>query len=214
MYQIAHRGYSDKAKDNTEEAFRLAVQHHFDMIELDIQLCRDDTIIIFHDTILEGKPIKDLAFSELKRLDPSIMSFSNFLPLFYRNGMKLYLDVKGCDVRIAKLLAKELQNWRLDDIFIGSFHVPILEQLRNVMPTVQLGVITENHFSNFLVEYLTKEYELAFFSVHWTMLTDSLVNSMHERNLLVFTYTCKNHVLEKVMRSFSIDGIVTNGLLQ
>ena len=52
MLKIAHRGYSDKYKDNTLEAFEHAVRNHFDMIELDIQLCKSGEIIVYHDIII------------------------------------------------------------------------------------------------------------------------------------------------------------------
>ena len=39
--EIAHRGYSSKHADNSKEAFNEAIIHKFDMIELDIQLCKN-----------------------------------------------------------------------------------------------------------------------------------------------------------------------------
>ena len=55
MLKIAHRGYSYKYKDNSIEAFIGAIEEGFDMIELDIQLCKDDEIIIFHDTMIYSR---------------------------------------------------------------------------------------------------------------------------------------------------------------
>lgn len=38
--KIAHRGLSQGLKDNSKIAFEKAIEHNFDMIELDIQLCK------------------------------------------------------------------------------------------------------------------------------------------------------------------------------
>ena len=47
MYKIAHRGYSDLHKDNTMQSFHAAIDNNFDIIELDIQLTKDNIIIVF-----------------------------------------------------------------------------------------------------------------------------------------------------------------------
>ena len=44
ILEIAHRGYSEFYKDNTIEAFIKAILHKFDMIELDIQLTKDQKL--------------------------------------------------------------------------------------------------------------------------------------------------------------------------
>ena len=45
MYKIAHRGYSDLHKDNTMPSFLAAIDNSFDIIELDIQLTKDNIIL-------------------------------------------------------------------------------------------------------------------------------------------------------------------------
>ena len=57
MLKIAHRGYSKHYKENTLCAFNEAVNHKFDMIELDIQLCKSDHIVIYHDEHINDKMI-------------------------------------------------------------------------------------------------------------------------------------------------------------
>ena len=48
MLKIAHRGFSQKFKDNSIESFLGAIKENFDMIELDIQLSIDNIIIVNH----------------------------------------------------------------------------------------------------------------------------------------------------------------------
>ena len=49
MNIIAHRGYSDKAPENTIASFDLAVDKGFNIFEFDIQLTKDSIPIVFHD---------------------------------------------------------------------------------------------------------------------------------------------------------------------
>ena len=47
--RFAHRGLAQYAPENTLGAFEAAVDHHFEGIEIDIQLSRDGEIIVAHD---------------------------------------------------------------------------------------------------------------------------------------------------------------------
>ena len=66
MIQIAHRGYSDKCGDNNITSFLEAVYYGFDMLEMDIQLCKTGEIVVHHDTYLHQKPISAYTFKELQ----------------------------------------------------------------------------------------------------------------------------------------------------
>ena len=79
MLKIAHRGYSAKYKDNSIDAFIGAIEEGFDMIELDIQLCKGDEIVIFHDTMIHDKEIIDMTLTELEEL--SIIPLKTFFTL-------------------------------------------------------------------------------------------------------------------------------------
>ena len=52
ILSIAHRGYSAKYKDNSWPAFKNVKDKGFDMIEIDIQLCKSGEIIIYHDLFI------------------------------------------------------------------------------------------------------------------------------------------------------------------
>ena len=56
---IAHRGYSSKYGDNNLVSFQEAINHSFDMIELDLQLSQDRQIMIYHDPHLKGIPLRN-----------------------------------------------------------------------------------------------------------------------------------------------------------
>jgi glycerophosphoryl diester phosphodiesterase len=49
---IAHRGASAHALENTLSAFRLALEHGADGVELDVRLTADRRVVVFHDATL------------------------------------------------------------------------------------------------------------------------------------------------------------------
>lgn len=51
-YFIAHRGASAFAPENTLSAFRLAVEHGADAVELDAKLSSDGRVVVIHDQTL------------------------------------------------------------------------------------------------------------------------------------------------------------------
>ena len=98
ILEIAHRGYSEFYKDNTIEAFIKAILHKFDMIELDIQLTKDQKIIIYHDTFIKNTNnsyfIIDLTYEEIKSIDnkiPLLVDLFNILiiELLYNSNKNL-----------------------------------------------------------------------------------------------------------------------------
>lgn len=53
MKIIAHRGFSGKYPENTLLAFEKAVEASCDAIELDVQMTKDGTLVLFHDDSFE-----------------------------------------------------------------------------------------------------------------------------------------------------------------
>ena len=67
----AHRGASGYAPENTLAAFQKAVDLGADGVELDIQLTKDDPIVVIHDEMIDrtsdGKGwVKDYTLEELR----------------------------------------------------------------------------------------------------------------------------------------------------
>jgi glycerophosphoryl diester phosphodiesterase len=71
---LAHRGASARAPENTLEAFRLAVEQGAGGLELDVHATRDGEIVVIHDATVDrttdgSSAVADMALDELRRLD-------------------------------------------------------------------------------------------------------------------------------------------------
>lgn len=74
VLNMAHSGGELEAPTNTMYAFKRAVQHGADMIELDVQSTRDKQLVVLHDATVDettdgtGK-VEDLTLRQVRRLD-------------------------------------------------------------------------------------------------------------------------------------------------
>jgi glycerophosphoryl diester phosphodiesterase len=71
---LAHRGASALAPENTIEAFRLAVQDGAGGLELDVHMTRDGHIVVIHDATVDrttngSGAVSEMTLDELRRLD-------------------------------------------------------------------------------------------------------------------------------------------------
>jgi glycerophosphoryl diester phosphodiesterase len=71
---LAHRGASDMAPENTIEAFRLAVEEGAGGLELDVHMTRDGHIVVIHDATVDrttsgSGAVSEMTLDELRRLD-------------------------------------------------------------------------------------------------------------------------------------------------
>ena len=209
MLKIAHRGYSAKYKDNSIDAFIGAIEEGFDMIELDIQLCKGDEIVIFHDTMIHDKEIIDMTLTELEEL--SIISLKTFFKLVDTFHVEVYLDLKGSD-RIAEKLIKFLHNnpndVYLPNVLIASFNRNMLHTIKKSNIPVRLGYITNSNYSEHEWNMLT--YIVDFVCISVEQLNNETLSYLHHLHKTVFTYTCHNVNELNYIKKFDIDGIVSN----
>ena len=79
---IAHRGVHINAAENSLEAFKLALKKEY-IIEFDVHLLKDNTIVVFHDDNLKrmtgiDKDLKDCTYDEIKSL--KLLNTNSYIP--------------------------------------------------------------------------------------------------------------------------------------
>lgn len=71
---LAHRGASARAPENTLEAFRLAVEAEAGGLELDVCMTRDGEVVVIHDATVDrvtdgSGAVAEMTLEEIRRLD-------------------------------------------------------------------------------------------------------------------------------------------------
>jgi len=158
---IAHRGASSLAPENTFAAFDQALEAGADGIEFDVQLSRDNVPVIIHDERLErtttGKGlVKELSLEELKALDAGSWFASDFkgaaIPTLeevltgYKDSCPIFdIELKNSNTAYPGLEAavlEQVSRHSLESrVIISSFNADSLVACRRLNPAVRTGLI-------------------------------------------------------------------------
>lgn len=209
MIKISHRGYCDDAKENTLKAIQDAMKS-FDMIEIDIQLDKDNNIIVFHNTFVEKLYIYTLHYKEIKRQYPELLLLKDLFKNIEYKNIKLYFDLKG-----ENKLADELHsfiiknNIDITNIWFGSFNINHLEILSKKELDYKLGLITNNDFTIDILSYISSKYNLKFICFDWLILNKNIIQFLKSKQINVFCYTLNNENKNFIF-DYKVDGVVTD----
>lgn len=226
VLNIAHRGASGVAPENTISAFKRAIELGADMIECDIHQTKDGEIVVIHDKNLarttNGRGlVEDYTLHELKKLDAGswfspefagekIPTLEETLELIkgkvginieIKKGRKYYPDIEE---KIVELLEKY-------DIgkpcIITSFHSKYLKKIKKLNPYIAIGKLVVFSMLN-----PKENIVLDVNAVHpyWLMVSKLFVDAAHKDHLRVNVWTVNNTMIMKRLIKIGVDGIITN----
>ena len=205
---IAHRGYS--LKHNTLQSFNRAFGLGFDMIEIDIQICKDD-VVIFHDLTIKDRYISDLTYNEINKIDRDIMNLDFFMKNFSYSVIDIYFDLKGSINIIDKMFDYFKKNKvNTSNFYMASFNLSHIEKLNLLKKNFnfKIGFITQNSFTLKILSDLIKNLDFIVYEIDY--LNCQEIDFLKKNNILVFTYTLTKKLQYDKVKQFNIDGIVTD----
>ena len=156
-WYYAHRGFHDNQSDapeNSAKAMRLAVENGYG-IELDVQLTKDEQVVVFHDNNLKrvcgvDAPVNSMTYKELQQLrllnsDEKIPLFSDVLKII-DGKVPLIMEVKMVDskTRVCELANEELKDYK-GVYCMESFHPFAVRWYRKNRSDVVRGQLS-SHF--------------------------------------------------------------------
>ncbi|MCX2679912.1 glycerophosphodiester phosphodiesterase family protein [Galbibacter sp. EGI 63066] len=217
---IGHRGARGHVIENSLPSVQKALDLNSDGIEIDVFKIADGTIVVFHDDTVDRLtdatgPIEKYTKKELDTLTleggVKIPTLEEVLDLMDKKAM-LNIELKGSgtakDVnRIVKKYIAE-KGWKLSDFLISSFKWDELEEMREVNDDIAIGILT----SEDPVEALEVADELNAVAIHpnYKKLTAENVKKIQEEDLKVYVWTVNKPSDIKTMKSFGVDGIITD----
>ena len=142
----AHRGFSDEYPENTELAFRKAVEAEdaYTGMETDVQMTKDSVLVCMHDNTLKrttGAPgaVSDYTFEELELLDAGegerIPLLATYLDICREGGLIPYVELKSVlpDEGISKTVELIHQKGYEDGEYVitsfSSHHLEVASKL-------------------------------------------------------------------------------------
>ena len=219
MQIFAHRGASGNYPENTASAITVALQAQVDGIELDVQSCADDFVII-HDSWLDRTTngngrVVDTPFSEIAKLDAGngqhVLNLQQVLELI-GTQTQINLELKhtfGLD-KLVQILEQNVAEGIIEreQLLLSSFDHHQLKWLKQNLPWVKIGALT----ASIPLNYAYFAENLHAYSVHLdkNFINHEFVADAKQRGLKVMTYTVDKQQEIEEMQNLGVDGIFTN----
>lgn len=229
MKVIAHRGASGYAPENTMSAFNRAVEMNVHGIELDVQMSRDNEIVVIHDYKVDrttngiGK-VRQHTLEELRGLDSGTwfdVAFKDekivtLEEVFQKMPSDMLINVeiknqaKVKDDIASKLVGLIEKYDRHDTVIISSFDHTVLKEVSDLKSGIRLGVLLYAS----LVEpwrYINR-MEMDIHSIHCALeYTDAtFIEESQKRGFKVYVYTVNDRADAEYLMDAGVDGIITN----
>ncbi len=150
---LAHRGAHQIAPENSIAAFRAAQEWGANGVELDVQLSRDDEIVVIHDLTVDrvsngqGR-VRDLTLAELQSLDlgageriPTLQEVVTALAprMFFNIELKSsIIQNSGLERRVARLIA---HNNMYKRVIVSSFNPLVVWRIKRIDSRIKTGLL-------------------------------------------------------------------------
>ncbi len=216
---FGHQGAAGYAPENTLISFEEAIKRGTDWIEFDVHRVGDELLVI-HDYRLERTTngngiIYDKSIDYIRSLNAGKGEQIPFLHEVFdlvdrRVGINIEIKSKNTAKPVLDLINHYIQKygWSIDNFMISSFNQFELKAVRNLNPTIKIGILmfglpvyfgrllrTLNPYSiNISIEFVNRRF----------------VQIAHRRGLKVFVYTVNYPDDIKRMIDMDVDGIITD----
>ena len=229
---VAHRGASAYAPENTIAAFDKAVEMKADYIEIDVQRSKDGKLVVIHDTTVDrttdgsGK-VGNLTFKELRNLDAGSWKGEQFtgaqIPTFdeildrYHGKIGILIELKAPELYpgIEENIAKKLKERNLDKpqnekIIVQSFNHNSMKKMNELLPKVPIGVLTSSSADT--TEQALQEFSTYadYFNPSYGIVTPDLVNQVHSLGMKIGSWTVRSQEAADFLLDVGVDAIITD----
>jgi glycerophosphoryl diester phosphodiesterase len=226
---IAHRGGSLEAPENTLAAFRHAIELGMRYVELDVQMSRDDELVVIHDETVDRTtgghgPVASLPLEELRKLDAGshfgpeyagerIPTLREVLELCTDAGVGVVVEIKSPSLypgMVEKMVALigEMRGRGAENIWCISFDHEAIRKVRTLDAEIPLGYLYEYFEQEFVQPDDSIQAYCPYFRT--ALARPDQVARAHELAKLVFVYTVDQEEDMRKVAAAGIDGMVSD----
>lgn len=231
---IGHRGASYDAPENTLSAFKLALEHDADAIELDIHLTRDGKIAVLHDYDLKrvaGVEVKvaESSLAELKKanvadfgkwkgkgLSEKVPALSEVLKVVPASK-RVVIEIK-CHEEVLPALAETFASSDLkpQQLPIITFHYEVARAAKARFPKHEVFWLhgwSKDQPNPTVDELISKAKEAGVDGLNLNQgfpIDRVFVEKIHAAGLKLYTWTVNDAAIAGLQRSAGVDGITTD----
>lgn len=191
---FGHRGSPRRFPENTIASFEDALASGADGFETDLRLLCDDTSVLFHDHDV----VETLTANEC----PDLARVDELARFAGRTTMILEVKRRGWERQLVDIV----RDW--PRIVIASFDHHVLANVRQHHPTLPLGITLYGSMVNVADYASSLGATWCFPNYHYVDV--EMVDSLHERDILVVPYTPNQTREWEALRAAGCDGLITD----
>ena len=219
---IGHRGYVEKGVENTVQALEAAAENGATMVELDVQMTKDQGLVVMHDSNLQrlagiNREVSDMTYDELVGLTLSQGDYQSQLPSFeefVKRAQELDIDLlielkphgKEPD-NYAQLIVAKLQELGITSRYpVMSLNHEAIDAIESLNSDIRTGYVIPLQFGVFA------KNEVDFYALEAFSYTSELAKQAHQEGKELYVWTIND---EDEIQSFlyqPVDGIITDKL--
>ncbi|MBY6877619.1 glycerophosphodiester phosphodiesterase [Clostridium botulinum] len=225
---IAHRGASSLAPENTLESFKKAIELKCDGIELDIHMTRYNQLIVIHDEFLDRTTngtgsVRNLTLNEIKKLDAGshfsnkfkyskIPTLKEALDLIVPSNILLDVEIKQWAPEIEKNVITMIQNYNYEKkTIITSFNPMSVLKCKEISKDIKTGLLVFFLQTNPLDMKKKLKIDYLCMDVNYIkLLSQNNIDTLKKNNLKILTFTVDRKDDMSYMIKHKVNGIITN----
>jgi|SRR5690554_6318591 len=227
MLIYGHRGAKGLAPENTLPSFRTCLELGVTRCELDVQLSRDEQLVVIHDPGLKrttgrkGK-VKNKTAAQLRSYDASHGHPSWTTPCHIPTLDELFaccdfehwqiefknMSRTACVVAIEKLAQLAKKHELEERICITSSSFRILKAAREHAPHLGRGLVAEYRWLDPVK--VAKRHECSLLALSWTLCTESRILKAKAAGLHVSVWTVNEPALMLRLADYGVDSLITD----
>lgn len=224
ILNIAHRGASAYAHENTFEAIEKAILLGADMVEFDLRQTKDGVIVLWHDEkVLAGNgksvPVSNIAVNDLDILSKKNgFKLAGFEEVLKEFGSRIALDIEiktgGFEEEVVYLLK------RCPPVFpptISSFHSSVIRKIKKLDCSLKTGLVLGNvrllkagYFGRSIIRRLALKSRANSIHLNFGIASEPIINELTDLGFDLYIWTVNDKRDMKNLIEMGVDGIITD----
>jgi glycerophosphoryl diester phosphodiesterase len=211
MLILSHRGHCSTTPENTLEAFQHAIRIGVDGIETDVQISKDEQLILFHDRLLpDGRTVTELTQAELSDVVGYFVPTLD-MALSIPGDILWNLEIKNPSV-LEPLVSTLSAFCHSKRFLITSFWHPVVEQVSQRLD-MDCGVLVDHRpfeQASCPLGWWPNDTRLNTIVWHYPVIDRRLVGLTTQRGIRNFVYGVVTESDWLHCAELKIDGVITD----
>ncbi|MCU0083000.1 glycerophosphodiester phosphodiesterase [Streptococcus danieliae] len=217
---IAHRGFVEKAVENSLEGIKASKEAGADLVEMDVLMTKDQKLVVMHDYNLKrlaglDKKVADMTYDEVVGLaleqnghKAVLPSFEEFIQVAKENNIKLLVELKphGAEPdNYVDLVLVELNRLDPDHTYpVMSLKHEVMRELEDKEPAIETGYVIPFNFGDLQLD------QVDFLAVEEFSYSNQLVEEAKaaKKPLYIWTINEEAEMIRYLQKP--LDGMITD----